>query len=49
MFLTSILTLVLRQMLRAGVRLAARVDQEDLQRLRTEFSEVIDRELRDMA
>jgi len=49
MLLATILTLVLRQMLRAGVRFSARVDQEELQRLRTEFSEVIDRELRDRA
>jgi len=47
--LGTILILALRWMRRAEVRSSARADQEELQRLRREFSEVIERELRGMA
>ena len=47
--LGTILILALRRMRRAEVRSSARADQEELQRLRREFSEVIERELRGMA
>ena len=47
--LSTILVWALRRMVRAGGRPSARPDQEELERLRREFSEVIDRELRDMA
>ena len=46
---STIFLWALRQMVRAGGRPSARADQEELERLRREFSEVIDRELRDMA
>lgn len=47
--LSTILVWALRRMVRAGARRSARADQEELERLRREFSEVIERELREMA
>ena len=47
--LGTILISALRRMRRAEVRSSARADQEELQRLRREYSEVIERELRGMA
>jgi len=49
LLLATVLILVLRRMVRAGARRSARADQEELERLRKEFCEAIDRELRDMA
>ena len=47
--LSTILVWALRRMVRAGGRSFARPDQEELECIRREFSEVIDRELREMA
>lgn len=47
--LSTILVSVLRRMVRARARPSAPAVQEELERLRGEFSEVIERELRDMA
>ena len=49
LLLATVLILVLRRMVRPGARRSARADQEELERLRKEFCEAIDRELRDMA
>ena len=47
--LSTILVWALRRMVRAGGRSSARADLGELERLRREFSEVIERELREMA
>jgi len=47
--LLAILVSILRRMVTAGDRPLTRANQEELERLRREFGEVIERELREMA